>query len=117
MKYFQNLKYAGISILLLVGLGACDKPGPAETAGKNIDQTIDKAGVAIGDAEITTKVKAAIFSEPGLDTLQISVDTVKGVVDLRGSVDSRAYSDTAEALAKEVSGVSQVNNHLAIKPN
>jgi len=49
----------------------------------------EKAGVAIDDAEITTKVKAAIFAEPGLKTLQISVDTIKGVVTLSGSVDSQ----------------------------
>lgn len=133
------MKFIGISILLVGGLAACSEPGPAETAGKNIDQSMDKAGhkisgaadrvgetmseqsnkagIAIDDTQITAKVKAAIFSEPGLDTLQISVDTVKGVVTLNGSVDSRAHSDMAKALAGNVSGVSKVNNQLSIKPN
>lgn len=53
----------------------------------------NKAGVAIDDAAVTARVKAAIFTAPGLDTLQISVDTVKGVVRLSGLVDSRAQSD------------------------
>lgn len=139
MKYLNDLKLIGISILLVGGLAACSEPGSAETAGKNIDQTMDKAGhkisgaadkvgetmseqsnkagIAIDDTQITAKVKAAIFSEPSLDTLQISVDTVKGVVTLNGSVDSRAHSDMAKALAGNVSGVSKVNNQLAIKPN
>ena len=137
MKSLGNLKLIGISLLLVVGLAACDKPGPAETAGKKIDQTADeagkkigkaadkvgeklneqgeKAGVAIDDAEITAKVKAAIFAEPGLKSLQISVDTIKGVVTLTGSVDSPASSDRAKALASAVTGVKQVENRLVLK--
>ena len=139
MKVSENFKLIGISLLFAVGLSACNKPGPAETAGKKIDQTADaagknisetadkvgeklgeqgtKAGVAIDDAEITTKVKAAIFAEPGLKTLQISVDTVKGVVTLSGSVDSRASSDRAKALAGAVAGVNKVENRLVPKSN
>jgi hyperosmotically inducible protein len=50
MKIFHNLKLIAISMLLAVGLSACDKPGPAETVGKNIDQTVEKAGDKIDDA-------------------------------------------------------------------
>jgi len=138
MKALENFKLIGISMLLVVGLAACDKPGPAETAGKKIDQTADKAaqkmgdaadtvgekmsaqsakaGVAIEDTEITTKVKGAIFAEPGLKTLQISVDTVKGVVTLTGSVNSQANSDRAKALAGAVADVKRVENRLIVKP-
>lgn len=140
MKVMDSFKMIGISVFLLGSLAACDKtPGPAESAGKKIDQsaneagkkigeTVDKvgekigdqsakAGVAIDDAEITTKVKAAIFAEPGLKTLQISVDTVKGVVTLSGSVDSMPNSDTAKALAGAVAGVKEVQNNLLLKPS
>jgi len=137
MKALENFKLIGISMLIVAGLAACDKPGPAETAGKKIDQTADKAGQKIGDAadsvgekmsaqsakagvaiedtEITAKVKAAIFAEPGLKTLQISVDTVKGVVTLSGSVDSLRNSDRAKALAGAVAGVKAVENRLTVK--
>jgi len=137
MKISDNFRAAGISLLLAVGLAACDKPGPAETAGKKIDQTVDsasqkigdtvekvgdkldtqseKAGVAIDDTAITTKVKAAIFAMPGLKTLQINVYTVKGVVKLSGSVDTAASRDTAIALAEAVDGVRAVENRLEIK--
>lgn len=135
MKISQSFKLIGISMLLVVGLAACNKPGPAETAGKKIDQTADKvgekigaaadtvgdklgaqsakAGVVIDDTEITAKVKAAIFAEPGLKTLQINVDTVNGVVTLSGSVDTQASSDRAKALAGAVAGVKEVKNRLA----
>jgi hyperosmotically inducible periplasmic protein len=126
MKLSENFKLIGISMLFVVGLTACNKPGPAETAGKKIDQTADEAGkkmgeqgekvgVAIDDTEITAKVKAAIFAEPGLKTLQISVDTVKGVVTLSGSVDSLSSSNRAKSLAGAVAGVNMVENRLVLK--
>jgi hypothetical protein len=139
MKVSENLKLIGISMSLVVVLSACDKPGPAETAGKNIDRSMDQAGqkigeaadkvgekmgdqgekvgVAIDDTEITAKVKAAIFAEPGLKTLQISVDTVKGVVTLSGSVDSQPSSNRAKELADAVAGVREVENRLVLKSN
>ena len=126
MKLHRNLKLTGLLMLLVVGLVACEKPGPAESAGKKIDQTADrvgdklseqstKAGVAIDDTEITSKVKAAIFAEPGLKTLQISVDTVKGLVTLSGSVDSLTNSHRVKELASAVQGVNEVENRLVVK--
>lgn len=137
MKTSGKFTLGGIAILLIAGLAACDQPGPAETAGKKIDQTATEAGkaiadttekvgdkiseqgaktgVAIDDTEITAKVKASIFAEPGLKTLQIGVDTVKGVVTLTGSVDSAASSDRVKDLAAAVAGVNSVDNRLAIK--
>jgi hyperosmotically inducible periplasmic protein len=140
MEYLHNFKFLGISILFALGLAACDSaPGPAESAGRKIDQTaketgrkigetVDKVGeklseqsaktgVAVDDAEITTKVKAAIFAEAGLKTLQISVETLKGVVTLSGSVDSMPKSETAKSLAGAVSGVIAVQNNLVLKPS
>jgi osmotically-inducible protein OsmY len=139
MKVLKNLKLVSVSILLLGGLAACDKPGPAESARKKVDQAAsdvgnkisdtadkvadkldeqgNKAGVAINDAEITTKVKATIFAEPDLKTLQISVDTIKGVVTLSGSVDTQERADRARSLTAAVSGVNEVNNHLDVKSN
>ena len=139
MKVAENIKLIGVSLLMVAGLAACDKPGPAETAGRKIDQTVGKvgekigsaadnvgdklgaqtakAGVAIDDAEITSKVKAAIFAEPGIKTLQVSVDTVRGVVTLSGSVDFQSISDRARELASAVAGVSDVENRLVVKSN
>jgi hyperosmotically inducible protein len=139
-KEMMKVVYAMIvvSMLGMVAISACDKPGPAENAGRKIDQTLDnagknmgtaadkverkmdaqseKAGVAIEDTEITAKIKAAIFAEPGLKTLQISVDTVKGMVTLSGSVDSAANKARANALAGAVAGVKSVDNKLVSMP-
>jgi len=134
----SKLKLIAISLFLAAGLTACDKPGPAEKAGRSIDQTASeaknkigdtvdkaekkmteqsaKAGQAIDDTEITARVKAAVFAEPGLKTLQISVDTVKGVVTLTGTVDSQANSDKVRTLAAAVADVKDVNNKLVVAP-
>jgi osmotically-inducible protein OsmY len=138
MKIANFLTLTGLSVLLVAGLSACEKPGPAEKAGKQMDQAVEEASqkinnsadkaamelaeqsrkgdIAVNDAEITTKVKAAIFAEPGLHTLQISVETLKGKVTLTGSVDSPANSEMAKSLASAVNGVNDVNNLLSIKP-
>jgi len=132
----SKLKLIAISLLLAAGLTACDKPGPAEKAGKAMDRTASdaknkigdsvdkaekkmteqsaKAGQAIDDTEITARVKAAVFAEPGLKTLQISVDTVKGVVTLTGTVDSQTNSDKARTLAAAVADVRDVSNKLVV---
>ena len=139
MNALKKFKLVGVTMLLLGGLAACDKPGPAESAGKKIDQAAidvdnkisdsankvadkldeqgNKAGVVINDAEITSKVKAAIFAEPGLKTLQISVDTIKGVVTLSGSIDTQQNDDRVQTLAAAVPVVNVVSNHLEIKSN
>ena len=115
MKTLENFKLIGMSVLLVVGLAACNKPGPAESAGKKLDRTGNQAMDTMDDASITGKVKAAIFAEPGLKTLQIGVDTDKGVVTLSGTVDSIASSDKAKTVAGAVAGVKMVENRLVVK--
>lgn len=134
MNYLHNGKMIGAALLLALGCVACEKPGPAEQAGKKIDQSIDEAAKkidavvdkadrkmgeestkttqAMADTEITARVKASIFAEPGLRSLQISVDTTQGVVTLSGAVDSAENSERASALARAVAGVKSVENKL-----
>ena len=80
-----------------------------------MDRAIDQAGAAVDDAAITAKVKAAIVAEPGLKSMQINVDTDKGVVTLSGSVDSVLNSEKAKTLADAVAGVKAVENRLELK--
>ena len=136
MKLLNKCKVISLTTVLVIGLSGCDKPGPAESAGRKIDQTTDEArkkigetansigekmneqtaktGVALDDTAITTKVKAAIFAEPELKTLRISVETINGVVTLSGSVDSLSNSQRAKDLSGAVAGVKDVNNQLVV---
>ena len=120
------MRFLIITILAIVSLSACDNRAPAETAGKKIDETVNRVGEkldqqaektaeALDDTAITARVKTAIFAEPGLKALQINVDTAEGVVTLSGSVDSIASSNRAADLAGAMAGVRRVDNRLMPK--
>ena len=50
MKILEKFTLIGISMLFVVVLTACEKPGPAETAGKKIDETAAEASKKIDAA-------------------------------------------------------------------
>jgi len=72
-------------------------------------------GEYVDDSVITTKVKAAIFEEPTLKTLQITVVTFKGEVQLSGFVDTAQSVTKATEVARSVKGVTSVKNDLIVK--
>jgi osmotically-inducible protein OsmY len=78
-------------------------------------RTQESAGQYVSDSAITTRVKAAIFGEPGLKSAEINVETFKGLVQLTGFVSSRADIDQAVAVAQGVSGVTSVRNDMQLK--
>lgn len=132
-----------ISVLIAVcfvslTLSACHRDEhAAENAGRKIDQaaaqgeqkmqqaTADlkadaktesaEARAQWDDATITTKVKAALLAEPGLKSMQITVDTTNGVVTLSGSVDTPQLMTRATEVAQSVDGVKSVKNSLGVK--
>ena len=81
-------------------LGAC---------GKTVGDTID-------DATITTRVKTAFVNDPVVGAMRIDVDTFKGVVTLSGRVKSKDDEAKAIALARKISGVTDVKSTLQIEP-
>ena len=74
-----------------------------------------KTAAALDDGAITAKVKAALFAEPGLKTLQIEVETHDAVVTLAGSVDTPELRDRAVKIAGSLDGVRQVVDKLVVK--
>lgn len=78
-------------------------------------QKHESTGQYVDDSVITTKVKAAIFNETTLKTLQINVKTFKAVVQLSGFVDSTQSVTIAGEVAGRVDGVVFVKNDLAVK--
>ena len=75
----------------------------------------ESTGEYIDDAVITTKVKAAILDQPQLKSSEIRVETFKGTVQLRGSVESQFRIDKAGEVARGVEGVRSVKNELQLK--
>lgn len=78
-------------------------------------QKQENAGQYIDDSLITTKVKAGIIDDMSLRTFQISVNTLKGVVQLSGAVDSMQSVTKAGEIAGRVEGVKEVKNDLLVK--
>jgi osmotically-inducible protein OsmY len=78
-------------------------------------QKHESTGQYVDDSVITTKVKAAIFDEPTLKSLQINVKTYQGVVQLSGFVDSDQNVKKAGEIADSVDGVKSVKNDLIVK--
>lgn len=78
-------------------------------------QKHESTGQYIDDSVITTKVKSAIFEEATLKTLQINVETFKGVVQISGFVDSAQSVTKAGEVAGSIKGVNSVKNDLIVK--
>lgn len=78
-------------------------------------QKTSSTGEYVDDTVITTKVKAAIFEEPTLKTMQINVETFKSEVQLSGFVNSAQSVKKASEVARSVSGVKSVKNNLIVK--
>lgn len=111
------------SVAALLALGACDRLDNATTAGgqaaREAAEDTRRMGAAgvdkIDDATITAKVNAALAADKDLSAVRIDVDTKDGVVTLTGPAPSPEASAQATKIAKNVKGVSSVNNQLTVK--
>ncbi|MFO7577765.1 MAG: BON domain-containing protein [Pelovirga sp.] len=72
-------------------------------------------GEYIDDRVTTAKIKAAIFDEPTLKSMQINVETFKGDVQLSGFVDSAQSVTKAGEVTRGVDGVKSVKNDLIVR--
>lgn len=69
----------------------------------------------VSDSAITTKVKTALMTEKDVNSMDISVNTFNGIVQLSGFVTSQWQVDRAIQVAAGVEGVRSVKNDLAYK--
>ncbi|MFA6280026.1 MAG: BON domain-containing protein [Bdellovibrionales bacterium] len=104
MKNLRSISYFMAVGVLGLALGACSMFSGHETSGQYVD-----------DTTITTKVKAQIFDDPSLKVLQVNVETMKGVVQLSGFVDSRQNEAKAVSIAQKVRGVVSVKDDLVVR--
>jgi hyperosmotically inducible protein len=87
-----------------------------ERATDTMKQAAQDAKGAISDSWLTAKTKIALFADERVAGSQVSVETMKGTVMLRGKVDSDAAKAAAESIAKGVEGVKSVKNELQVVP-
>jgi len=69
------------------------------------------------DAWLTMKTKIALMTAESLNTSDLNVDTVQGVVTLHGKVPTEGEKAKAEATARRIDGVKDVKNLLQVVPD
>ncbi|GGX34443.1 hypothetical protein GCM10007242_46650 [Pigmentiphaga litoralis] len=72
-------------------------------------------GDVVDDSLITTQVKGALLREQLTKSLQISVKTLNGVVNLTGAVESTEQIDSALRTVRGIKGVTDVKNNLQLR--
>jgi hyperosmotically inducible protein len=67
------------------------------------------------DTAVTGRVKTALLADPDIKSLDISVLTSQGTVQLTGFVKNQAQIDKAAAIAGAAEGAKTVKNELMVK--
>ena len=105
------------AILMSLVAAAPLTAGAADTADKAKEQaqtTTQEAKTMVTDSWVTSKTKISLFADERVKGTQVSVDTTKGVVHLRGKVDSAEAKSAAGEIAKGIDGVKSVKNDLQV---
>jgi hyperosmotically inducible periplasmic protein len=88
------------------------------------EKAVDAAGemastvgeqLRVGDGLIAAKVSTGLAADKNLSALRIKVEARNGVVTLRGPAPSAAARARAEEIARNVKGVTSVDNQLSVQ--
>jgi osmotically-inducible protein OsmY len=93
-----------LGLILLMSIAGCAGSKVTESTGEYFD-----------DAMISAKVRTAILTDSRLRSMDITVTTFKGAVQLSGFVDSSQVAARAVQIVRTIKGVKLVNNSLVIK--
>jgi hyperosmotically inducible periplasmic protein len=89
----------------LVAISGCAVTRGQETVGGYVD-----------DTAISTSIKARFVDNRAVDASSIKVETLNGTVLLSGFAKNGTERSTAEAIARNVTGVKSVHNEIAVRP-
>lgn len=76
----------------------------------------ETVGAYVDDTAITSTVKARFIDNRNVDAASIKVETLNGTVLLSGFAKNATERSTAEAIARNVSGVRSVRNEISVRP-
>jgi hyperosmotically inducible protein len=95
---------------------AADEPAGSKTesAKEAIKDTSKTVGKEVTDSWLTLKTKMALLADERVSATDVKVATEKGVVALRGKVDSQEARQAAEEVARKIDGVKDVKNELTV---
>ncbi|MCU0950022.1 MAG: BON domain-containing protein [Burkholderiaceae bacterium] len=102
------MKHLFPAIALIAALGAA-------VSGCAVGSGQSTAGQYVDDTTITTRVKARYAKDPEVAATRISVETLKGVVQLSGFAASATEKQRAVSLAREVPGVKDVKDDIIVQ--
>jgi hyperosmotically inducible periplasmic protein len=85
------------------------------SAGCAVTRNQETVGAYVDDATITTRVKAKFAEDKTVSAMAISVETLKGTVQLSGFARSIDEKLAAERIARSVSGVTEVKNDIVVR--
>lgn len=71
-------------------------------------------GEQIDDSGITTKINTKLAADPEVNPFNVDVDTLDGVVTLRGEVEKDSAKEEAEEIARNTEGVREVRNEIRV---
>jgi hyperosmotically inducible protein len=107
-RIFGALVFASVAIM------AAPASVMSQTTTDKAKGVAEDAKTAVSDSWLTAKTKIALFADERVKGGQVNVETVKGLVSLRGKVDSEEAKAAAESLTKAVDGVKSVRNDLQV---
>ncbi len=85
-----------------------------DDAGNAITSGVNSVDSYAGDASLTAQVKSHLLATRGIDSNDISVKTVKGVVYITGTVQNAEQISTVVKVASAVEGVKLVKSGLMV---
>lgn len=89
---------------------------PGVKSVKNSLQVGDKTiGQSMDDKVIVSKIKTRLISEPGIRSLNIDVDSARGVVTLSGIVKTQVQKTKIIAIAQKTTGTVRIVDFITVK--
>jgi osmotically-inducible protein OsmY len=85
-------------------------------AGCAVSRGQQTVGAYVDDTTITTGVKARFVENRNVDAASIKVETLNGTVLLSGFAKNNLERNSAESIARSVSGVREVRNEISVRP-
>jgi hyperosmotically inducible periplasmic protein len=106
------------ALLTLAPVAAASAGGPAAEAPRPqaAARPAADAKASVADSLLTARTKIALFGDERVKSGQVSVETSRGTVTLRGKVDSADARAAAIAVAREIAGVKNVRSDLQVVP-
>ena len=112
-------------IAVVVSLGMLAAPGfvaqgTASSPVGSTERTVKDAGKTatreVTDSWLTLQTKLALLADERVSSADVHVTTQRGVITLRGKVDSEAEQLAAGEIARTIEGARDVSNQLTVVP-